>query len=215
MRVDLIAPLAPFILMTALLTLTPGADTVLVIRSAAASTRQAWGAVAGIQVGVLVWGLLATFGLAALLGALPAVGLAIRIAGSLYLLWIGIRLLVAAIRAPRRPAVDTDPRSGSFLLGLRQGAVTNLLNPKIGAYYVAVVAQVAPIDGSHTVAGVTLTATHIVFGLVWLGLLVVLVGSLGRWIRRPRVARVIDGVAGAAITGFGVVLGVSAVGGQG
>lgn len=201
-------PLAPFILMTALLTLTPGADTALVIRSATVSARRAWGAVVGIQLGLLVWGLLASLGAAALLDAVPVAGLVIRIAGSLYLLWIGIRLIVAAVRGPKEGVAPTAS-TGSFLIGLRQGAITNLLNPKIGAFYVAVVAQ-ATVQGSHLIAGLTLTGIHIVFGVIWLGLLTVLVGSLGRWVRRPIVARWIDGIAGAVIAVFGVALAISA-----
>ncbi|MBM7502798.1 LysE family translocator [Agromyces aurantiacus] len=210
---ELLTALAPFALMLGVLTITPGADTALLIRSATVSPRRAWGVVVGVQFGVLAWGLLASIGVAALFDAVPTIGFAVRAAGAAYLLWIGSRLLVSAARRPAARIEDGPlAASGSFLTGLRQGGLTNLLNPKVGAFYVAVVSQVGSLGGgAHFATGMALAGIHVAFGASWLGALALLAQSMGSWLRRPAVASPIDGLAGVVITGFGIALGIAAV----
>lgn len=205
MPIDL-APLLGFAAVAALLTVTPGVDTALTLRAASAAPRRGWGVVAGVQLGVLTWGVLAAVGVSALIAAAPAALEVVRIAGAAYLIWIGGRLLWHAW--PPRPelAAPALARTATFGAGLRQGLVTNLLNPKIIAFYVAMLPQFMPASGDPLLWGTALAGVHALLGGVWLGALVLLVGTMRRWLERPRVQRSIDGVAGTAIVGFGVAL---------
>src|SRR6478735_6300978 len=88
-----------FGLVVALLTITPGLDTALVLRSAAVSgQRRAWGAIAGILAGCLAWGILAAVGVAALVAASQTAFTILRFAGAAYMIWMGVRLVIAAIK---------------------------------------------------------------------------------------------------------------------
>src|SRR6478609_2380443 len=88
-----------FGLVVALLTITPGLDTALVLRSAAVSgQRRAWGSIAGILAGTLMWGILAAVGVAAIVSASAVAFTLLRFAGAAYMVWMGARLIVAAVR---------------------------------------------------------------------------------------------------------------------
>ncbi len=92
-----------FALIVAILTITPGLDTALVLRSAAvAGPRRAWGAILGIVSGCLLWGAAAAAGVAALLAASEVAYTVLRFAGAAYMLWIGGRLVWSAIRGCSR-----------------------------------------------------------------------------------------------------------------
>ncbi|MEV5240368.1 LysE family translocator [Streptomyces cinnamoneus] len=198
-----------FALVVGLLTLTPGLDTALILRTAALGhRRRAWGVVLGIQTGTLAWGVLTSLGVTALLTASHLAYDILRWAGAAYLVWMGIRLL----RAGRRPAGDAVESAGppavadssdSFPGGWRQGAVTNLLNPKMGAFYVAVLPQFIPPGAPHLVAGVLLAGVHILLAIVWSCALIAFAHALRNRLQRPSARRFLDRVTGTVIVGFG------------
>ncbi|MEU5061571.1 MULTISPECIES: LysE family translocator [unclassified Streptomyces] len=137
-----------FALVVGLLTLTPGLDTALILRtSALGRRRRAWGVVLGIQTGTLVWGAFTSLGVTALLTASHLAYTALRWIGAAYLIWMGFRMLRDTFRG--LPTADTDDSvlaagADSVSGGWRQGTLTNLLNPKMGAFYVAVLPQFIP-----------------------------------------------------------------------
>jgi threonine/homoserine/homoserine lactone efflux protein len=80
--------------------------------------------------------------------------------------------------------------------------LTNLLNPKIGAFYVAVLPQFLPKDVPSVVGGVALTSVHVLEGLVWFTLLILAAQAARRWLDRPGFRRGIDAVTGIVLIGF-------------
>ncbi|MFE6994760.1 LysE family translocator [Microbacterium sp. NPDC057659] len=204
-----VAVLFSFSLVVAVLTVTPGLDTALVLRSAAVTgPRRAFGVIAGIQAGTLLWGLLAAVGVSALLLASAQVYETVRLVGAAYLVWVGGRMLWSAFRGSGDIATDAAPAAvdDSFIRGWSQGALTNVLNPKMGAFYVALLPQFIPESAPHVSWGLALAGVHVLLGTVWLTLLVLVARRFTQWLQRRRVARTIDGVAGTAIIGFGVGL---------
>ncbi|MCF3144252.1 LysE family translocator [Streptomyces platensis] len=206
-----------FSLMVGLLTLTPGLDTALVLRTAALGhRRRAWGVVLGIQSGTLIWGTLTSLGVTALLTASHLAYEILRWAGAAYLVWMGGRMLWASWLhsvggAPEIPgnAADVTPGSGagdSLPGGWRQGITTNLLNPKMGAFYVAVLPQFLPADTSHLAAGVLLTGIHILLAVLWSGVLIALGHVLRDRLQQPTARRYLDRLTGTVIAAFGVRL---------
>jgi threonine/homoserine/homoserine lactone efflux protein len=195
-----------FGLVVALLTITPGLDTALVLRSAAvAGQRRAWGAITGIISGTLVWGVLAAVGVAAVLAASATAFTVLKLAGAAYMVWMGVRLIVAAAKG-HAALPDAATPGNTFLAGAWQGFLTNLLNPKVGAFYVALLPQFIPASAPHVTWGIALAGVHAVLGLVWLGTLAVFAGRIRPWLQRPRVTRGVDAGVGAVITAFGVKL---------
>ncbi|MFE6865551.1 LysE family translocator [Kitasatospora sp. NPDC057692] len=202
-----------FALVVGLLTLTPGLDTALILRtSALGHRRQAWGVVLGIQAGTLLWGTLTSAGVTALLTASRVGYEVLRWAGAAYLVWMGIGMLRARAKdgGEQEPAADEDTAPvGGLASGLRRGLLTNLLNPKVGVFYVAVLPQFIPAGAPHFATGVALTGVHVVEGLLWSVVLVGFARALRGWLRRPAARRAMDRVTGAVVVGFGVKLAVS------
>ncbi|MFE0651254.1 LysE family translocator [Streptomyces sp. NPDC059534] len=198
-----------FALVVGLLTLTPGLDTALVLRTSALGHRaRAWGVVLGIQTGVLAWGALTSLGVTALLTASHLAYEVLRWAGAAYLVWMGVQMLRRTFRGlPATESDDPAPAAAdSFAAGWRQGAFTNLLNPKVGAFYVAVLPQFLPPDADHLVMGLLLTTEHILLGLLWSTVLIACARLLSGWLRRPAARRTLDRVTGTVIAAFGIRL---------
>ncbi|AJF65521.1 LysE family translocator [Streptomyces vietnamensis] len=202
-----------FALVAAVLTLTPGLDTALVLRIAALGHRaRAWGVVLGVQTGVLAWGALTSLGVTALLTASHLAYEILRWAGAAYMVWMGAQMLRRTFKGgPAKEAPealeDTAPAtSDSLMAGWRQGTLTNLLNPKVGAVYVSVLPQFLPAESNHLAMGLLLTSEHILLGLVWSTALIAGARLLSTWLRRPAARRTLDRLTGTVIAGFGLRL---------
>ncbi|MER6303210.1 LysE family translocator [Kitasatospora sp. NPDC001539] len=193
-----------FALVVGLLTITPGLDTALVLRtSALGGRRQAWGVVLGIQTGTLIWGTLTSAGVTALLTASQVAYEVLRWAGAAYLVWMGVGMLRSRGGAAQAEEALVE---GGFGHGWRRGTLTNLLNPKVGVFYVAVLPQFIPAGVPHFAAGVALTCVHVLEGLLWSTVLVGFAQVLRSWLRRPAARRVLDRVTGAVVVAFGLKL---------
>jgi len=196
--------LLAFTITAGLLTVTPGLDTALVLRTAALEGgRRALLAGLGICLGCLVWGLAASVGLGGLLTVSRWGYDALRLAGAAYLIYLGVRLLL-------RPAPDlemaTAPGAPATRSWFVRGLLTNLLNPKVGVFYVTFLPQFIPAGVSVTGFSVLLAGIHAVEGLCWFSVIVLATRPLTRWLQRPRVAKGLDRATGLVFVGFGVGL---------
>lgn len=217
---DVLSALASFAVVAGLLTLVPGLDTALVVRATVLGGRRAGAAAAlGVAAGCLVWGVAAAVGVATLLSVSSAAGTVLRAAGAAYLLWVGGRLVVTAVRrrgdaaaaGPEVPAPPVAALPGGAPGAFRRGLVTNVLNPKIGAFYLAVLPQFLPDGVPPAVMGVLLALVHGAEGLAWFAVVVVAVARVRALLARPAVTRALDGVTGAVLVAFGAVLAREAV----
>ncbi|WOK35833.1 LysE family translocator [Sphingomonas sp. C3-2] len=195
-----------FILAAGLLTITPGVDTAMVLRTAAVEgTRRAGFAVIGIAIGCLVWGAAVATGLGVLLAASEFAFTLVKWAGAAYLLWLAYGLL----RHPRSGlAMDGAPGGGdvSVLGWLRRGLTTNLLNPKMGVFYISFLPQFVPQGMPMGPYSFMLASIHVVLGILWLGIVIAATVPLGRLLTRPAVIRALDRITGAVFVIFGVRL---------
>ncbi|GAU65024.1 putative LysE family transporter [Streptomyces sp. NBRC 110611] len=212
-----LSALCGFAVVVGLLTLTPGLDTALILRTAALGhRRRAWGVVLGIQSGTLAWGLLTSLGITALLTASHLAYAIVRWAGAAYLVWMGARMIWSARRRPAAPEeADVDDETGRLRTGSapdtlrggwRQGAVTNLLNPKMGAFYVAVLPQFIPPGASQLAMGVLLASVHVVLAVLWSCALIAFARVLRNHLRRAAARRLLDRITGTVIGAFGIRL---------
>jgi len=199
------SPLEPsliaFTLAAALLTVTPGLDTALVLRTAAAEgPRRALAAALGICLGCLAWGALVAVGLGMLLQASELAYLALKWIGAAYLLYLGLRLIFARRGQPGAP--EPAPRANWFARGL----LTNLLNPKVGAFYVSFLPQFIPAGASVPWTTLLLASIHAALGLLWFALLIGATRPLARMLRNPALVRGLDRATGAVLIFFGLRL---------
>jgi threonine/homoserine/homoserine lactone efflux protein len=208
--VTLGAAVLTFAVVAGVVTVTPGLDTALVLRAALTrDRREAAATAAGIVAGLFVWGAAAAVGVSALLTASEVAYDVLRFAGAAYLLWFGGRLVVRAVRG----AVEAErqgAQAGSVWSAARTGLATNLLNPKVGLFYAALLPQFLPAGTDPLLAGLLLAGVHAVLSIAWFALLISLAGALSRWLRRPATVRGIDGITGATLIGVGVRLALSA-----
>ncbi|MEO3874683.1 LysE family translocator [Nonomuraea sp. B12E4] len=203
---DITGSIWSFAAVVALLTLTPGLDTALILRtSLLAGRRSAWGVTLGIQLGTLTWGLLTAAGLSALLAASQLAYDVLRWAGAAYLVWMGVRMLLAARRGTAHDPGEQQ-FEGGFGKGFARGLLTNLLNPKVGAFYVAMLPQFIPAAAPHAAMGLVLASVHVAEGLVWSAALIGFASLMSGFLRSPGVRRLLDRLTGAVIVGFGVRL---------
>lgn len=140
--------LLAFLLAASILTLTPSIDTAMVLRAVATEGRRpaAMGAL-GIAAGCLAWGSAAAVGLGALLHASEAAYTVVKWAGAAYLVWMGVQLLMTSrrVKAGDMPSHGAKPGTGAFAKGL----LTNLLNPKVGVFYVTFLPQFIPTEAAN------------------------------------------------------------------
>lgn len=201
------AAILGFAVVAGLMTLVPGIDTALVLRTSVTQGRaRAFAVAAGISTGVLVWGIAAALGVSALLAASQAAFMVMKWVGAAYIVWLGISLIVKAARG-QHIALDggARPRESAWA-GFRRGLLTNLLNPKIGVFYVAVLPQFLPDDVPAALGGGVLALVHVAEGMAWFTLLILATHALRTWLDRPLVQTWIDRVTGAVLIGFGVKL---------
>jgi threonine/homoserine/homoserine lactone efflux protein len=180
---------------------TPGPDTALTIRNVLAGGRRAGVLTAlGVSVGQAVWTLAATAGIAAVLQASAPAFLALRLLGAAYLVWLGCTTLVHALRRAPHTAPAVAARRGRTWF--RQGLVSNLGNPKMAIFFTGLLPQFG-----HTFAG--LLPLGLVFcsmTFAWLCAYSIAVARAGDMLRRSRVRRTVDAVAGTVLVAFGVRL---------
>ncbi|HZC29837.1 MAG TPA: LysE family translocator, partial [Gaiellaceae bacterium] len=156
------------------------------------------------SIGQAVWTLAASVGVAAVLQASEPAFVALKLVGAAYLVWLGCDTLVRALRGRRERARSAVVRRGRTWL--RQGLVSNLGNPKMAIFFTSLLPQFG-----HTFAG--LLPLGLVFcslTFVWLSAYSVAVARAGDVLRRTRVRRAVDTVAGTVLVAFGVRLAAEA-----
>ena len=195
--------LIAFVAAASLLTITPGLDT----RHGGARRRSRGprtAALAGFGIigGCLDWGAAVALGLGVLLAASSFAYLALKWAGAAYLAWLGIRLILQPRSQFDLGAAASAGRGNWWA----RGFLNNLLNPKIGVFYVSFLPQFTPAGYPAGPFIFLLAVIHAVLGALWFATLIAATSPLKRWLARQAVVRWIDRVTGAVFLGFGLRL---------
>jgi threonine/homoserine/homoserine lactone efflux protein len=200
-----IQALLAFSVAAGLLTLTPGLDTALVLRTAAVEgPKRAGLAAIGIGAGCLIWGAAAALGLAALLQASAMAFNILKWAGAAYLVWLGLGMLFKPRTQFVVGAATAD--GGDAFAWLRKGFFTNLLNPKVGVFYVSFLPQFLPQGVAPAPFIFLLASLHVLMGLVWFAVLIAATRPIATALKRPAVVRWLDRATGVVFLGFGARL---------
>ncbi|MFI9030765.1 LysE family translocator [Streptomyces sp. NPDC053560] len=215
----MLTSLLGFTVVAALLTVSPGPDFAIVLRTALGSGRRAALCSAlGIAAGCFVWGLAGAAGLTAMLSASRVAYDALRIAGAAYLMWLGLQALRSARRAARTPAgegAEGPVEDGAAATApqtpwraFRTGLLTNVLNPKVGVVYMSLLPQFIPHGAPVVATTLMLVAVHAVLGVAWLGAVTLAVHRARAVFHRPRVRRRLEQLTGTVLFGLGAAVAV-------
>ncbi|WAS54169.1 LysE family translocator [Burkholderia ambifaria] len=202
-----------FVFAVFLLNITPGPDTAYIVGRSVAQGRSAGLMSAfGISAGCCVHALACAFGLTALLAASATAFTVIKLVGAAYLIYLGVRMIVA--RQAAEPS-GAEAAQGTAAKPLRQlfmqGFWTNVLNPKVVLFFVSFFPQFVSADSPHKAwAFLTLGAVFVAMSTVWTSLVAWVAGSVTqRFSGKPGVKKWLDRTVGSAFVGLGLRLATS------
>ena len=200
-----------FLAISAIVIATPGQDTALTIRNTLAGGRG--GGIAtgfGVASWQALWVVATTIGLVAVLAASEPIFAAVKLAGAGYLIFLGLQSLYAAFQSSA-PNDKGEHAASPVELPLRtafvQGVVSNLGNPKMAVFFASLLPQFVPRDTPEILALLGLAFCTMTF--VWLTAYAVFVAKAGNFLRRPRIRRSLESIAGLALVGLGLRIATS------
>ena len=188
----------------ALLTVSPGADMALVAKVTLQRGRSAaFVTTLGISSGLFVHATASALGLSVILATSADAFTVVKLAGAVYLAYLGVRSLRASF-APTGPDVPAWPShaAGPFL----QGLLSNVLNPKVAVFYLTFLPQFVDPRGNVLAQSVFLAAVHAVMGVVWLTAYAYVLGRLARAMTGGTLRRALERVTGVVLVGLGLRL---------
>jgi threonine/homoserine/homoserine lactone efflux protein len=189
----------------AVFTVTPGLDTAIVLRTAAVEgPKRAALAALGVILGCLAWGGAVALGLGALLTASQLAFTVLKWAGAAYLLWLGLNLILKP-RA-RFELSPGGPSAGGDFAWMRRGLMTNLLNPKVGVFYISFLPQFLPHGVPAAPFIFLLAVIHGVMSVGWFAALIGATRPIAGALQKAAVVRWLDRLTGGVFLGFGVRL---------
>ncbi len=194
---------AAFALASAFIVVLPGPDTLVIVRGIVrGGRRRGLTTAAGILCGLALWVAAAVLGLAAMLRASEVGYEVLRVVGAAYLVWLGVQ----ALRKRGREADGASSRGGVLRTGFAAGLLTDLLNPKVGVFFVTFLPGFVP----H---GYAIGPTSLIFGAIFIIetaiyclVLLILAGRVSGWMSAPRIRRRLDLLTGTVLVAFGLRL---------
>jgi len=196
----------PFLFAATVLVITPGLDTALVLRAAIQyQSRMAFAVALGIVMGCLFWGVLVALGLGVLLTASGALFAVLKTAGAIYLIGLGLFYLFK----PRSIMVGSvNVEQPNVWKLFRQGFLTNMLNPKIGIFYISFLPQFVPAGSPLSSTIFFLALIHGLLSLTWFLIIMLTTNQISVWVKKPSIMKMIDRVTGSILMFFGIKLGL-------
>jgi len=189
-----------------LLNLTPGPDTAYILGRSIAQGRAAGIASAlGIATGSIFHTCAAALGLSAILATSAWAFSAIKLVGGAYLVFLGVKMFLQRQHPLNLPS---NFRRSTAYAALRQGILTNVLNPKVALFFLAFLPQfIDPDSPAKVPAFLTLGLTFVTTGTIWCLILAWFASALGERLRgNPTIAEVLNGAVGSLFVFLGARL---------
>ncbi|KZN12171.1 LysE family translocator [Marinomonas sp. TW1] len=200
----------PFLLAISVLTMSPGVDTILVMRNAAlGGWRLGFLTSLGICMGLFAHATVSALGLSVILLGSAGLFTAFKLLGAAYLVYLGVQALRSAANPVGLSFSTKGNQSVNAWGSFRQGILSNVLNPKPIIFYMAFLPQF--IDPTHSALAQSLfmASLHFIIAMVWQMFLALMIHKARVWLARPKVAQVMDGLTGVLLVSFGVKLALS------
>ncbi|MBT0727588.1 LysE family translocator [Rosenbergiella australiborealis] len=203
----MVATLLTFSLAALLLTLTPGLDTALVLRTSIAEGRShGFKAALGVNLGCYIWGALVALGLGALLAASQVAYDCLKWVGAVYLLWLALQLVLARPQPLSLSVPSRHPHTRNWFV---RGCLGNVLNPKVGIFYVSFLPQFIPVGHSPVLWTFLLVSIHVVFGTLWSLVLINVAVKASHYLQQPNIIRWMNRMTAGVFVLFAAKLALS------
>ena len=202
----------PFDLMTfmiaiTLLTMTPGADTMIVIRNTLrGGAKDGLVSNFGICLGLFVHATLSAVGISAVLLYSATAFMILKTIGALYLVWLGFNSLKSFWNAKGIHQRAEEKRVFSFWRSLQEGFLSNVLNPKAIVFYMAFLPQFINHEHSALAQSLFLASLHFIIGNIWQAILVYTIVSANGFITKKSVRQSLDAISGLVMIALGIRL---------
>ncbi len=198
------ATLGAFVIAVAAVVVSPGPDTMIILRYALASGQRAgFAAVAGVQLGLMVHTVLAVLGVSLIIASSPVLFKLVAVAGATYLAWLGVQ----GFRGAGGFGPGGDRPSSDLTRACRDAILTNLLNPKVILLFLALFPNFVDAGRDDVAAQlVTLAVVLVVVNVIWQAPLAWAAESIGRWLGHPGVGRWVSRITGGVLLAFAALL---------
>jgi threonine/homoserine/homoserine lactone efflux protein len=201
--------LLSFTVASVLIVLLPGPDSLVVIRGLVRGGRR--GGVltaAGVLSGLLLWVTATALGISALLRASEVGYDVLKVVGACYLVWLGVRSLVA-LRRTKEASLAVD-RVEALRSGFWAGFLTDILNPKVGVFFVSFLPGFVPAGESVGWVTFGFGLWYAVLTAVYFAALVAISTTVATWMGTTHIRRRLDALTGLVLVGFGLRLATEA-----
>ena len=196
-----------FLLAITLLTMSPGADTMIVIRNTLrGGAKDGLVSSLGICSGLFVHATLSAVGISAILLYSATAFTLLKMLGALYLLWLGFNSLKSFWKAKKGHQTYVAPKDFHFLRSLKEGFLSNVLNPKAVIFYMAFLPQFISHEHSALAQSLFLALIHFIIGTIWQAILVYTIVSANGFIAKKSVQQSLDAISGIVMIGLGIRL---------
>ncbi|MFT5924369.1 MAG: threonine/homoserine/homoserine lactone efflux protein [Paraglaciecola sp.] len=194
-----------FLVAITLLTITPGIDTVLVIKNTSRSGgRDGVVTSLGICLGLFVHATFSAVGISAILLQSSELFFTMKLVGAVYLIWLGIGGLKAAFKSHSGLTIDDSiARTSSVKRSLKEGFLSNVLNPKTAVFYLAFLPQFIDPQYSPLLQAMTMAGIHFLIAMIWQCGLAGAVSSAKRFFASPVALKWMEGITGSVLIFFG------------
>ncbi len=200
-----------FIVVAAALTVTPGPDTMLVLRNVLRGNRKD-GVITtfGICSGLFVHALLSALGVSIILMHSANLFYAVKLIGAGYLMWLGWQSLRSAVKNGKTAANDLENNEEKQAVSIRkcfmEGFLNNVLNPKVAVFYLAFLPQFIGPNDPVVAKSILLASIHYTMGIAWLVFLSSFIDRARKFIAESSARQWLDGFCGMVLVGLGLRL---------
>mgnify|MGYP001395686989 CR=1 FL=1 len=198
------ATLGAFIVAMTAIVVSPGPDTLIILRYAlAAGQRVGFAAVLGVQIGLLAHTALAVLGISLIVASSPVLFKTVAVAGALYLAWLGIQ----GWRGVGAFSLNGEGSSIGAVKACRDAILCNLLNPKVIILFLALMPNFVDTGRDDVTAQlITLAVVLILVNVLWQAPLAWSSAAIGRWLGRPGVLRAVSRATGSVLFAFAALM---------
>ena len=199
--------LLTFFVAITLLTMTPGVDTMIILRNTVrGGVKDGLVSSLGICSGLFVHAFLSAVGISAILLYSTTAFTVLKVVGAAYLIWLGIINIKEFATNSKQKKFTPTKKPFHFFKSLREGFMSNVLNPKTIVFYMAFLPQFISPEHSALMQSMLLASFHFIIATIWQGIIIYTICSANLFITKPSVRKTLDLLSGTIMIALGIKL---------